>query len=119
MILRRLSAELRAQNWTTIGIELAIVIVGVFIGTQVSNWNEGRLQKRQTQRMLEQLRPELALDIDYFESVRAYYAVTKKYADIALAGGIATPGSAMRNSSSPRIRRARSTGSAPMRRTGR
>jgi hypothetical protein len=86
MILRRLSAELRAQNWTTIAIELAIVIVGVFIGTQVSNWNEARLQRRQTARMLEQLRPELALKIDYFESVRSYYGVTRKYADTALAG---------------------------------
>jgi hypothetical protein len=86
MILRRLTSSLKEQHWMTIVIELLIVIVGVFIGTQVSNWNEGRLQRRQTARMLEQLRPELALDIDYFESVRSYYRVTRKYADIALAG---------------------------------
>ena len=57
MIVRRLATNLKEQHWTTITIELFIVIIGVFVGTQVSNWNEGRLQKRQTQRMLEQLRP--------------------------------------------------------------
>lgn len=86
MILRRLSAELREQNWTTIVIELAIVIIGVFIGTQVSNWNEARLEKRQTARMLEQLKPELSGEIDYFRSVRRYYQITQRYADVALAG---------------------------------
>src|SRR4029453_8848553 len=34
MILRHLSANLRAQNWMAIVIELLIVIIGVFIGTQ-------------------------------------------------------------------------------------
>ena len=33
MIFKRFAANLRAQNWFAIGIELAIVIVGVFIGT--------------------------------------------------------------------------------------
>jgi hypothetical protein len=86
MILRRLSAELRTQNWTTIAIELAIVIVGVFVGNQVSNWNEARLQKEQTARTLEQLRPELNGEIDYFASIRRYYQLTRHYADVALAG---------------------------------
>lgn len=86
MILRRLSAELRQQNWTTIAIELAIVIVGVFVGNQVSNWNQARLEKQATARMLEQLRPELKGEIDYFGSIRRYYALTGRYADVALAG---------------------------------
>jgi hypothetical protein len=92
MILRRLSAELRTQNWTTIAIELAIVIIGVFVGNQVSNWNEARLQKEQTARTLEQLRPELNGEIDYFASIKRYYQVTGHYADVALAGWSGDPG---------------------------
>jgi len=38
MILRRFMEHLKLQHWTAIGIELLIVILGVFIGTQVSNW---------------------------------------------------------------------------------
>jgi len=86
MVLRRLTASLKEQHWMTIVIELVIVIVGVFVGTQVSNWNEARLENLKTERMLSQLRPELQLDIDYFNSVRTYYATTKRYADVALAG---------------------------------
>lgn len=86
MILRRLTENLRLQNWTTIAIELAIVILGVFVGTQVSNWNQTRLEKKTTARMLQQLKPELLQQIDYFESVRKYYHTSHHYADVALAG---------------------------------
>ena len=42
MILRRLSKRLNRQDWVAVTIELALVVVGVFIGIQVSNWNDGR-----------------------------------------------------------------------------
>ena len=85
MILRRLTENLRAQNWTAITIEFLIVVIGVFIGTQVANWNQQRLAKVETERMLAQLVPELQSQLQYFDDVRAYYGVTRKYADQALA----------------------------------
>jgi hypothetical protein len=42
MILRRLVAHLKDQHWTGVFIELVIVVLGVFIGMQVSNWNADR-----------------------------------------------------------------------------
>ena len=86
MIYKRFAANLRAQNWSAIGIELAIVVVGVFIGTQVSNWNAARLEKRETQRMLAQLKPNLQSLTDYYQSARGYYATTRRYATTAFAG---------------------------------
>jgi hypothetical protein len=86
MILRRLTENLRAQNWTAITIEFLIVVIGVFIGTQVANWNQGRLAKVETQRMLEQLVPELQSQIEFFDSVKTYYATSRRFADLALAG---------------------------------
>jgi hypothetical protein len=85
MILRRLTENLRAQNWTAIAIEFLIVVVGVFIGTQVANWNQQRLAKVETQRMLEQLVPELQSQMEFFNSVHTYYATSRRYADLALA----------------------------------
>ena len=38
MFLRRIAAHLKTQNWTAVGLDLLIVVIGVFIGTQVSNW---------------------------------------------------------------------------------
>ena len=85
MILHRLTENLRAQNWTAITIEFLIVVIGVFIGTQVANWNQQRLAKVATERMLEQLGPELQSQIEFFDSVHAYYATSRRYADQALA----------------------------------
>jgi hypothetical protein len=86
MFVRRLTADLKQQKWTTITIELIIVIIGVFIGTQVSNWNEGRLERDETRQMLLNLGPELRNDIAGFDAVRAYYRVTRHYAVTAFAG---------------------------------
>ena len=57
MIFKRAAAQLRAQDWMAISIELVIVIVGVFIGIWVANWNQERVKKQETREMLVQLKP--------------------------------------------------------------
>jgi hypothetical protein len=56
MLLRRVIAHVRKQEWTAICIDLAIVVVGVFIGIQVANWNEERQQAQRQASYLERLR---------------------------------------------------------------
>jgi hypothetical protein len=49
MILRRLTQHVKNQNWTAIALEFLIVVLGVFLGLQASNWNETRqLSARET-----------------------------------------------------------------------
>jgi hypothetical protein len=91
MFLKRVATALRTQNWTAIGIELVIVVVGVFIGTQVSNWNQQRIEKQQAEVLLDHLRPELHGFIDFFDTAKPYYAVTRSYARTALAGWARDP----------------------------
>ena len=86
MIFKRAAARLRAQDWVAITIELGIVIIGVFIGIQVSNWNQARLERRETRQMLVRLKPELEYLLKNSASARAYYRITRGYADTALAG---------------------------------
>ena len=38
--LRQVSGNVRDQNWTAIGIEFVLVILGVFLGIMAANWNE-------------------------------------------------------------------------------
>ena len=47
MNLRRLIEHLKGQHWTAVAIELVIVVVGVFVGIQVSNWNQQRVTDQQ------------------------------------------------------------------------
>lgn len=86
MILRRVTQNLRNQNWTAVFIELVIVIFGVFIGIQMANWNQDRIDRHETERMLAQLVPELQSQLEFFDSVRTYYGTTRKYGEQALAG---------------------------------
>ncbi|MGL6290541.1 MAG: hypothetical protein ACRC2H_07645 [Silanimonas sp.] len=46
----RVAEHLRTQNWTAIGIDFLIVVLGVFVGIQVANWNdERRTQQREAE----------------------------------------------------------------------
>jgi hypothetical protein len=42
MILRRLAEAIAGQNWFIVLIEVLVVVVGIFIGLQVDDWNEAR-----------------------------------------------------------------------------
>lgn len=85
MILRRLSANLRAQNWTAIGIDFLIVVLGVFVGIQASNWNQARIDRAQTQRLLMRIEPEVDQIIEFATHTRDYYATSRRFADTAFA----------------------------------
>ena len=43
MILRRIAEAFRRQDWFTVFVETMIVVVGVFVGLQVDNWNAARV----------------------------------------------------------------------------
>jgi len=86
MIMRRVSAGLRRQDWMAIGIELLIVVVGVFAGTWVANWNEARVERENTIRLLDQFKSEIRYQVAQYEFLRTYMATTGNYAKVALAG---------------------------------
>lgn len=62
MRLRRIIEHVRRQQWTAIAIDFVIVVIGVFVGIQVSNWNQARVTDQQaaafTQHLKEDLREE-------------------------------------------------------------
>ena len=42
MLLRRITEHVKAQNWTAIALDFVIVVVGIFVGLQIDNWNKDR-----------------------------------------------------------------------------
>ncbi len=68
MILRRVIAHFRRQEWTAIALDFLIVVVGVFIGIQVANWNEARQMRVDQRTFLEQLHAELAPSIEFWRT---------------------------------------------------
>lgn len=61
-ILRRLQQGLRGRDWGTVAVELAIVILGVFIGIEASNWNQSRRERVEERRYYAQLLDDLRTD---------------------------------------------------------
>ena len=60
MILKRLRKEAAQQNWFGVAVDLVILILGVFLGIQVSNWNQGRLNRAEGK----EYRRQLYLDLE-------------------------------------------------------
>ncbi|MEE4280222.1 MAG: hypothetical protein V2I82_17285 [Halieaceae bacterium] len=64
MLLRRITLHVREQNWTAVFIDFIIVVVGVFVGLQVQDWNEFRKDRIEEQQLLGRLLEDTELLID-------------------------------------------------------
>ncbi len=73
MIFRRVKAHIEKENWFAVGVDLFIVVVGVFIGIQVANWNETRLSEAQSEMFSQRLRADLQVEAWDFEFTVEYY----------------------------------------------
>lgn len=86
MVVRRIREHVAAQNWFAVGIDLTIVVAGVFLGTQVNNWNQARIETRQVEAYRERLIGELQFNEQQYRSQIAYYRRARDYGLQALAG---------------------------------
>ena len=76
MILRRLADSIRRQDWFTVLLEVVIVVIGVFIGIQVANWNEMRTQNALEMSYLIALHEDFGTVMAELESDIASYEAT-------------------------------------------
>ncbi|MEJ2258263.1 MAG: hypothetical protein P8X98_14975 [Woeseiaceae bacterium] len=67
MLLRKITMHVREQNWTAVLIDFVIVVVGVFVGLQVQDWNEFRKDRNEEQQLLVRLLEETELLLDVHE----------------------------------------------------
>src|SRR5210317_1333716 len=58
MILRRILENVSSQNWFAVAVEFIIVVVGVFMGLQVQDWNEARKARIEEYGLLSRLHVE-------------------------------------------------------------
>lgn len=85
MILRRVIEHFRKQEWTAIAIDFVIVVLGVFVGIQVSNWNAARADRGKAESYLERLVADLDSDVADYEDRQQYWATVLDYGAQGLA----------------------------------
>jgi hypothetical protein len=95
LIIRRIVESFRTRNFSVFAAELIIVVAGVFIGIQVSNWNDARLDRFRAHSYLERIRNDLDSDIvtyqdrlKFWEEVSAYGVLGLTYANNGSLGGL-------------------------------
>jgi len=85
MILRRVIAHFKKQEWTAIAIDFLIVVVGVFIGIQVSNWNAARADQVRAYGFLERIRADLDVDLVSYRDRLGFWRAVSGYGAKGLA----------------------------------
>lgn len=84
MAVGRFREHAARQDWFAVAIDLAIVVVGVFLGIQASNWNAARIERGE----VDAYRAQIAADLDANEQELAervrYYRQVRDHATAAM-----------------------------------
>ena len=72
-MIRRIFQNIRRQDWTAVVVELVVVILGVFIGVQVSNWNADLETDRKAALFTSRLKADLREEAWGYEVQVGYY----------------------------------------------
>jgi len=67
MIIRRITEHLRQQNWVAVGLDLSVVILGVFLAFQVNEWKEARQSRADELVAIERLQQEASEIVEFLQ----------------------------------------------------
>jgi hypothetical protein len=85
MILRRIREHVAELNWFAVTVDFIIVFVGVFVGIQASNWNQGRLDRQQAREYRAMLLSDLDTNLENLATRKRYYGWVRSEALATLA----------------------------------
>ncbi|HOP22668.1 MAG TPA: DUF6090 family protein [Gammaproteobacteria bacterium] len=84
MLLRRITQHIKNQNWFAIFIDFLIVVIGVFIGIQVSNWNEHLNEKQRAENYRNRLYQDMTINQSALTNRQESFAKQIEYGLYAL-----------------------------------
>ncbi len=73
MLLRSISKHVKDQNWFAVFLDFFIVVAGILIAFQVTNWNEGRVKHKLSQDYINRLIADLQEDLVTTQAVYDYF----------------------------------------------
>ena len=94
MVIRRIRDHVADHNWFAVAVDLAIVVAGVFLGTEATTWNEDRAERADAADYRSQIIDNLKANDSDLSSRIAYYGEVQRHAMAALKG-IETPGATL------------------------
>lgn len=85
MLLRRVTQHFVEQNWFAVFLDFLIVVFGVFIGIQVANWNESRIEREREKTLMLTLREDILDHIDEMVVSESTFNDIKSFGNTAAA----------------------------------
>jgi len=64
MILKRLKDNVASENWFAVTVEIIVVVLGIFLGMQVTEWNEDRKERDEEQVYLDRLHDDMVTQVE-------------------------------------------------------
>ena len=80
MLLRKITKHVKDQNWFAVFIDFLIVVMGILLAFQITEWGDQQAEKRSLNVALERLHDEIE------SNIAAIDKYSKRHDDIALAG---------------------------------
>jgi hypothetical protein len=99
MSFRTIAVRIRQHDWLAVVIELTVVVAGVFIALQVSNWNDDRKEAARGREYLQRLHDDMAQDVANLDTISGFWTRVRDYGDGAVGyaeQGVLVNGSAWR-----------------------
>ncbi len=87
MAASRLVRRLREHDWLAALIELAIVVFGILIALQVSNWNQDRIDYARANRYYARLHADLLTDLASIDEANAFWTQVAGFGEQAMVYG--------------------------------
>ncbi len=84
MRLTRITERLARLDGTALAVELVIVILGVFIGLQVDNWNDARREAQRGDDYLQRIHGDLAVDVKEMDDRLVFWGAVVAYGHAAI-----------------------------------
>lgn len=84
MVIRRIRDHVSSHNWFAVVVDLAIVVAGVFLGIQASNWNSARIERGEVRAYRSQIINDLKANERAVVARQAYFEQVRSHALAAL-----------------------------------
>lgn len=78
MILRRFMKHVTDQNWFAVGLDVIVVITGIFLGMQVTEWNEDRKETQAERTVMKRISSEAKYGLTVIDAYLATHNETIK-----------------------------------------
>ena len=84
MILRSVTKHIKDQNWFAVFLDFLIVVVGVFVGIQVSNWDQERKNNALAADYVQRIEVDIEEQISLLNHISNYYQLVYDHAQAAI-----------------------------------